>query len=160
MSAARPYLPSGRKVAEIIQADLKKIGIDVDIISYDWTTFLEKTYYGEHEMALMGWTGDNGDPDNFLYVLLSSKAADKPAQNIAFYRNKAFDDLLEQAKIITDRGERAKLYYKAQEIFHNDTPWVPLAHSVVVVPVRKNVMDFKIDPVGSRRFYKVWLKRD
>jgi len=47
---------------------------------------------------------------------------------------------------------------KAQEIFHKDIPWVPIAHSIVVVPVRKNVMDFELDPVGSRRFFKVWLK--
>lgn len=159
MSTTRPYLPNGRKVAEIIQADLKKIGIDVDIVSYDWATYLEKIYYGEHDLALMGWTGDNGDPDNFLYPLLSSRAADKPAQNIAFYRNKAFDALLEQAKIITDKDERAKLYMKAQEIFHKDIPWVPIAHSIVVVPVRKNVMDFELDPVGSRRFFKVWLSK-
>jgi ABC-type transport system substrate-binding protein len=146
-------------VAEIIQADLKKIGIDVDIISYDWATYLEKTYYGEHDMALMGWTGDNGDPDNFLYVLLSTRAADKPAQNIAFYRNKSFDSLLEKAKIITNKDERAKLYMKAQEIFHQDIPWVPIAYSIVVEPVRKEVMDFALDPVGSRRFFKVWLKK-
>jgi ABC-type transport system substrate-binding protein len=159
MSATRPYLPNGRKVAEIIQSDLKKIGIDVDIISYDWATYLEKTYYGEHDMALMGWTGDNGDPDNFLYVLLSTRAADKPAQNIAFYRNKSFDSLLEKAKIITNKDEREKLYMKAQEIFHQDIPWVPIAYSIVVEPVRKEVMDFALDPVGSRRFFKVWLKK-
>jgi ABC-type transport system substrate-binding protein len=159
MSTTRPYLPNGRKVAEIIQADLKKIGIDVDIISYDWATYIEKTYYGDHDMALMGWTGDNGDPDNFLYVLLSSNAANMPAQNIAFYRNKDFDSLLEKARTITDKKERAKLYMKAQEIFHRDIPWVPIAHSIVVEPVRKEVMDFKLDPVGSRRFYKVWLNK-
>lgn len=160
MPTPRPYLPNARKVAEVIQADLSKIGIKANIISYDWATYLQKTYYGEHDMALMGWTGDNGDPDNFLYVLLSSKAANKPAQNIAFYRNSKFDEIVEKAKIITDINTRTALYKKAQEIFHDDAPWVTLAYSLIVEPVRINVMDFQLDPVGSRRFFKVWLSKE
>ncbi|MEK7485713.1 MAG: ABC transporter substrate-binding protein, partial [Planctomycetota bacterium] len=77
MPVPRPYIPNGRKVAEAIQADLAKVGITIDIVSYEWGTYLDKTKYGEHSMALLGWTGDNGDPDNFLYVLLSSGAAQK-----------------------------------------------------------------------------------
>ena len=160
MAVPRPYIPDGRKIAEAIQSDLSNIGVKAKIISYDWGTYLEKTKYGEHSMALLGWTGDNGDPDNFLYVLLSSIAAKKPAQNIAFYRSKKFDALVEKAKVITNIEERAKLYMQAQEVFHEDVPWVPLAHSVVVVPVRKNVKGFKIDPTGSRRFDQVWFDKE
>ncbi|MGA1862020.1 ABC transporter substrate-binding protein [Deferribacter thermophilus] len=159
MPVPRPYMPNGRKVAEAIQADLAKVGIKAKIVSYDWGTYLQKTKYGEHSMALLGWTGDNGDPDNFLYVLLSSKAAVKPAQNIAFYKSKEFDELVEKAKVITDKEKRAELYRKAQEVFHKDVPWVPIAHSIVVEPMRKNVMGFKLDPVGKRRFHKVWLEK-
>ena len=71
MPVARPYNPNGRKVAEIMQAQFAEVGVDAEIVSYDWGTYLEKTDHGEHDMALLGWTGDNGDPDNFLWVLLS-----------------------------------------------------------------------------------------
>lgn len=158
MPVARPYNPNGKKVAEAIQADLAKVGITAEIVTYEWGTYLEKTNQGEHSMALLGWTGDNGDPDNFLYVLLSSGAAQKPAQNIAFFQNPEFDEFLTKAKISTDILERTQLYKKAQEIFHEQVPWVPLAHSVVVAPIRKNVEGFKLDPTGKRRFHQVYFK--
>ncbi|RME02570.1 MAG: ABC transporter substrate-binding protein [Planctomycetota bacterium] len=159
MPIQRPYMPNARKLAEAVQADLAKVGVRVKIVQYDWATYQQKLEQGEHGMALLGWTGDNGDPDNFLYVLLSSTAAEKPATNIAFFRNKEFDRLLEEAKVISDRKKRASLYRRAQEIFHREVPWVPLAHSVVVVPMNKRVEGFRIDPVGSRRFHKVYLRR-
>jgi ABC-type transport system substrate-binding protein len=159
MPVPRPYNPNGKKVAEAIQADLAKIGIKAKIVSYDWGTYLEKTKHGEHMMAQLGWTGDNGDPDNFLYVLLSSAAAQVPAQNIAFYKSEKFDKLIEEAKVTNDVAKRTELYKKAQEVFYEEVPWVPMAHSIVVEPMRKEVMDFKLDPVGKRRFDKVWLDK-
>jgi peptide/nickel transport system substrate-binding protein len=43
------------------------VGIDADIVTMDWATYLAKTRDGEQDMYMLGWTGDNGDPDNFLY---------------------------------------------------------------------------------------------
>jgi len=157
MPVSRPYFPDGRTVAEIAQANLAEVGIEAEIVSYDWGTYLDRTDSGEHQMALLGWTGDNGDPDNFLYVLLSSAAAEVPAGNIAFWRNDEFDALIEEAKTTFDYDTRVRLYEEAQEVFHDQAPWVPVAHSVVTVPVRSNVRDFVIYPTGKRVFYNVWL---
>ena len=160
MPVARPYNPNGRKVAEAMQADLAKVGIKVTIVSYDWGTYLKKSSMGEHDMVLLGWTGDNGDPDNFLNVLLSANAAKaKPAQNRAFWRNAEFTKLIDDAKIITDTAERTKLYERAQVIFEEEAPWKPIAHSIVVEPMLKSVNGFKLDPVGKRRFKEVWLAK-
>jgi len=157
MPVSRPYFPDGRTVAEIAQANLAEIGVTAEIVSFDWGTYLDRTDSGEHQMALLGWTGDNGDPDNFLYVLLSSEAAKVPAGNIAFWRNDEFDSLIEEAKTTFDQKRRTELYRKAQEVFHDQAPWVPIAHSVVTVPVRNTVRDFVIYPTGKRKFYDVWL---
>jgi ABC-type transport system substrate-binding protein len=157
MPVSRPYFPDGRKVAEIAQANLAEVGIRANIVSYDWGTYLDKTDSGEHSMALLGWTGDNGDPDNFLFVLLSIAAAQVPAGNIAFWENEEFNSLVEQAKGTFDVAERTALYRQAQEVFHEQAPWVPVAHSVVTVPVRSNVRDFVIYPTGKRVFRDVWL---
>lgn len=157
MPVSRPYFPDGRTVAVIAQANLAEVGIEAEIVSYDWGTYLDRTDSGEHQMALLGWTGDNGDPDNFLYVLLSSAAAEVPAGNIAFWRNDEFDALIEEAKTTFDHDRRVELYEDAQEVFHDQAPWVPVAHSVVTVPVRSNVEDFVIYPTGKRVFYDVWL---
>lgn len=159
MPVARPYNPNGRKVAEIMQAQLAKVGIEVEIVSYEWGTYLDKCDYGEHQAAMLGWTGDNGDPDNFLWVLLSKQAAEKPAGNIAFWKNDEFTDLIAEAKQEMDVAKRTELYEKAQVVFHDDAPWVPLAHSVVSEPMKESVQDFYLYPTGRRVFTKVWIKK-
>jgi ABC-type transport system substrate-binding protein len=159
MPVSRPYFPDGRKVAEIMQAQLKEVGIDAEIVSYEWGTYLDKTDTGEHSSALLGWTGDNGDPDNFLFVLLSIAAAEVPAGNIAFWKNEEFNNLILEAKETFDRDERTELYEQAQVIFHEEAPWIPVAHSVVTEPMQPYVMDFKLSPVGKRVFHQVWLDK-
>nr|WP_241154414.1 ABC transporter substrate-binding protein [Staphylospora marina] len=144
MTEPRPYMPDGKKVAEFIQADLAKIGIKAKIVTYDWQTYLDRTGKGEHAMALLGWSGDNGDPDNFLYVLLDKDNAKAPdAGNIAFYKSDAVHDLLIKAQQTSDVKERTQLYEKAQEIIKQDAPWVPLVHSVVPYAASKKVTGFK-----------------
>lgn len=157
MPVARPYNPNGRKVAEIMQAHLADVGVTAEIVSYDWGTYLEKTDHGEHDAALLGWTGDNGDPDNFLFVLLSIAAAEVPAGNIAFWKNEEFNSLVEEAKVTMDVAKRTALYEEAQVVFHEEAPWLPIAHSVVSEPMQNYVMDFQLSPVGKRQFYNVWL---
>ncbi|MCG7973422.1 MAG: ABC transporter substrate-binding protein, partial [Candidatus Thiodiazotropha taylori] len=159
MPVARPYNPDARKIAEIMQAQLAKINVEVEIISYEWGTYLDKTDNGEHQAAMLGWTGDNGDPDNFLFVLLSIPAAEVPAGNIAFWKNEEFNDLIVEAKQTADQATRARLYMKAQEIFHEEAPWVTIAHSVVTVPASIAVKDFVIYPTGLRVFKHVWLEK-
>ena len=159
MPVPRPYNPNGRKVAEAMQSDLAKVGIQAKIVSYDWGTYLQKTKMGEHDMCLLGWTGDNGDPDNFLFTLLSKAAANKPASNVAFWKNDKFNSLVEKAKITTSIKERTKLYEEAQVVFKKQAPWVTIANSIVVEPMLKKVHGFKLDPVGKRRFVKVWLSK-
>jgi ABC-type transport system substrate-binding protein len=159
MPVTRPYNPNGRRMAEIMQAQLAKVGIKAEIVSYEWGTYLDKTDHGEHDMALLGWTGDNGDPDNFLWVLLSIPSAEVPASNIAFWRNEKFNALIKQAKETPDVAKRTQLYMQAQEIFKEEAPWVTIAHSLVVAPMKKSVENFKLSPLGQRVFHEVWLNQ-
>ena len=160
MPVARPYMPDGRKVAEAIQGDLAKVGIKIKIVSYDWGTYLKKTGEGEHSMALMGWTGDIGDPDNFLYVLLDKDNAVKPAQNISFYKNDKLHEILVKAQQESNQDKRSVLYKQAQEIISADAPLVPLAHSIEVLPVLSTVKNYTMDPTGRRRFAEVWIDKN
>ena len=118
----RPYIPDGYALAEVLQSDLQDIGVETTIVTYDWGTYLAKTEVGEHDMAMLGWIADEGDPDNFFYYLLSKTYAEKPAFNIAFYRSDEMQDVLERARTSTDRGERIELYQQAQSIFLKWTP--------------------------------------
>ena len=154
MPVQRPYNPNAKLMAELMQADLKKVGIDAEIVSYEWGEYLKRGKAGEHEMLLQGWTGDNGDPDNFLYQLLSCSAS-KDGSNRARWCYKPFDDLITQAKQTSDVKKRTELYEKAQLVFKEEAPWVTIAHSVVYEPIRKNVTGYKVDPFGLHVFYGV-----
>ncbi len=155
MPVQRPYNPNARRMAEIMQADLAKVGITAKIVTFEWGEYLRRSRQGEHEMILLGWTGDNGDPDNFLYVLLGC-AATKGA-NRARWCHKPFDDLLIEAKRTTDPVRRTALYRKAQLIFKQAAPWFTIAHSIVFMPMRKEVVGYKMDPFGLHIFYGVDL---
>jgi dipeptide transport system substrate-binding protein len=157
MPVSRPYNPNARRMAEIIQEDWKKVGVEAEIVSYEWGEYLNRTKAGEHDTFLMGWTGDNGDPDNFLYVLLSCDAVG--GSNRAQWCNKEFDDLLINAKKTSDVAERTSYYKQAQVLFKEQAPWITIAHSVVYEPVRKEVKGFKIDPLGGHYFYGVSLDK-
>lgn len=157
MPVQRPYNPNARRMAEMIQADWQKIGVNAEIVTFEWGEYLKRSNNGEHETILLGWTGDNGDPDNFLSVLLSCSAA-KAGANRARWCDKEFDELLQQAKASSDVAERTKLYEKAQLVFKEKAPWATLAHSIVSQPIRNEVKNFKIDPLGGNYFYGVDLE--
>ncbi len=156
MPVQRPYNPNARRMAEIIQADWAKVGVKADIVSYEWGEYLKRTKDGEQQTFMLGWTGDNGDPDNFLAVLLGCDAVG--SANRARWCYKPFDDLIMKAKVVSSQAERAALYKEAQVIFKEQAPWVTIAHSVVFQPVRNEVVNWKIDPFGGDLFYGVDLK--
>ena len=96
-------------------------------------------------MGMLGWTGDNGDPDNFLHTLLGCASAQSASgSNIAKFCHKPFDDLVVKAKRTSDQAERTKLYEQAQVIFKEQAPWFTIAHAVQLKPIRKEVVDFKL----------------
>ena len=160
MPVSRPYMFDPQKIATAIQADLKAVGIDAEIVTYDWGTYLQKTENGEHPMALLGWTADYADPDDFLYVLLDSDSATVgSAGNIAFYRNPEVHNLNIQAQRETDQTKRAEIYKKVQEIVHNDAPWVPLAHAKQILVFNKNVKGFVLYPTGDYHFETVTITK-
>ncbi len=157
MPVQRPYNPNARRMAELIQEDWSNIGVDAEIVSYEWGEYLERSKDVERNGAvLLGWTGDNGDPDNFLAVLLGCDGVG--GSNRAQWCDEEFEALIQQAKQETDQAERVKLYEEAQTVFKEKAPWATIAHSIVYKPVRKEVTGFKIDPFGGHVFYGVALE--
>jgi len=154
LPVSRPYNPNGKKMGEMMQADLKKVGIKAKLVTYDWPTYLAKSKNGEHEMLQMGWTGDNGDPDNFLHVLLGCSAVEAGA-NRARWCEKSFEKLINQAKVTSNIKERTRLYKKAQEVFKKEAPWVTLAHAKVYRAMSAKLEGYKIDPFGGDYFDRV-----
>lgn len=158
LPVTRPYNPNGKKMGEMIQADLLKIGIKAKLVTFDWPTYLSKSRQGEHQMIQMGWTGDNGDPDNFLNVLLGC-ASVETGSNLARWCHKEFTSLLDKAKRTSDMKIRTKLYQKAQNIFNKEVPWAPIAHSIIYRAMSNKVKGYKIDPLGGDIFKTVELAK-
>lgn len=147
MPVPRPYMPDGAKVAEVIQKNLADIGVTANIVSYEWATYLEKASKGEADAFLLGWTGDNGDADNFIYALLDKDNIG--SNNYTYYENDELHDILIAAQTEVDEDKRNELYAKAQEIVHADAPWVPLAHSTPLLAGSADITGFKAHPTGS-----------
>ncbi len=92
MPVQRPYNPNARRIAELMQADLAKVGIKAEIKSFEWGEYRKRMQNGEHQMGMLGWTGDNGDPDNFLHTLLGCAAAKSNGSNVAKWCYQPFED--------------------------------------------------------------------
>ena len=157
MPVQRPYNPNAKLMAEMLQADWAKIGLKVKIVSYEWGEYIKRAKNGEHDAMIYGWTGDNGDPDNWLGVLYSCAAV--KGSNYAKWCDPAYDKLIRQAKVSSDKAQRVKLYQQAQLILKQQVPITPIANSTVFQPLRKEVSDFKISPFGLTPFYGVGINK-
>jgi peptide/nickel transport system substrate-binding protein len=140
-------------VAEAIQADLRSVGINATLQAFEWGPYLDKTERGEHNLALAGWTGDNGDPDNFLYSLLDKDSAIPPgAQNVCFWKNEEFHRLMMAAQGTMNKSERARYYLQALKIVHDEAPTVPLVHTAPPIVFKRTVAGYIPNPDNSEPF--------
>ncbi|OOF69843.1 ABC transporter substrate-binding protein [Rodentibacter caecimuris] len=145
--------PNPKRMAELIMADWAKIGVKANPVTFEWADYVKRAKAGELTAGIFGWSGDNGDPDNFLSPLLSSSNAGN--SNMARFKNAEFDALLNQAIGLTDQNARAALYKQAQVIAHEQAPWIPVAHSVGFAPLSKRVKGYVQSPFGYDAFYGV-----
>ena len=156
MPVQRPYNPNAKRMAEMIQADLAKIGVEATLVSYEWGEYRKRMQAGEHITGMLGWTGDNGDPDNFFGVLLGCDSEGKPnGNNIPKWCNAKFQEAVNKAAEIADQAERIKLYKEAQKIQAEEVPLVNMAHSTVFEATRKNVQGYLVSPLGAHEFQNV-----
>lgn len=151
MPVQRAYNPNAMKMAELIQAYLQDVGIQVNIISYEWSTFRERLTEGLHDSVLIGWSADNGDPDNFYRPLLSCSAI-KSGTNRAMWCSDEYDLLINKALEYTEISERTYFYGKANELLAEQLPLIPIAHASRYQAHRKNLDGLVINPYGGVRF--------
>jgi peptide/nickel transport system substrate-binding protein len=159
MPVSRPYFPVPTEIAEAIQADLAAVGITVELFTEDWGTYLQDTEAGKHAMAMLGWTGDNGDPDNFLNVLYSQdKATVATAGNIGFKKNPKFQELLDKALLNYDQAARALLYEEANELLVEQCSHIFIAHADQNLAFLSTVHGYIIHPTSRKFFATVWME--
>ena len=143
--------------AQLLQADLAKVGIKADIRVIEWGELIRRAKAGEHDLLFMGWAGDNGDPDNFLTPQFSC-AAVKSGTNFARYCDKTLDSLISEGKTLSDQDKRSALYQKAQGLIQQQAVWLPLAHPTAYALTRKDVQGYQVSPFGRQDFSTVSVK--
>jgi peptide/nickel transport system substrate-binding protein len=145
-----------------IQADLKAVGVDCQIQTFEWGSYLEKVIVppdkAEFDLFEMSWIGDNGDPDNHLYILLSGEQWPPAGYDMGFYKNDKLDPILKEARTTLDRAKRTELYQQAQKLIAEDPPWIIVDHETQIVVMDKKIKDFKLHPTGPFRFENVWIE--
>lgn len=145
-SNPRPYNPiNGQALAEAVQGYLTKVGVTATIDAYDWTTYKAKLKAGDYDVCFYGWTGDNGDPDNFM-MLMSS---DDPIMNVARYSNQEYKNLIAKGAVTPSGTERSKIYSQLETLAAQNAVWLPISHGKSLSAYRSNVKDFYFHMTGS-----------
>ncbi|WP_027633779.1 glutathione ABC transporter substrate-binding protein [Clostridium hydrogeniformans] len=146
------------QIAQIVQSNLKEIGIEVEIVSLEWGSYLERTAKGEHDMFILGWTTVTADADYGLYPLYHSKQHGS-AGNRSFYTNPEVDKLLDKAKTSTNQDERKELYDKAVTLITGEAPEIMLYYKKQNVGMQKKVEGFKLSPAGHHSLKNVTISK-
>lgn len=128
------------KLATVLQAQLKEIGINVDIQVIEWGTYLQKTAEGL-PLFIMGWTTVTADADNGLYANFHSSAWGSQG-NRSFYKNEKVDELLDGGRAEFDQEKRKAMYQEACQIIYDDAGWDFLAAELYNLGMRDNVQGF------------------
>ena len=144
--------------AQMLQADLAKVGIKAEIRTIEWGELIRRAKAGEHDLLFMGWAGDNGDPDNFLSPQFAC-AAVKSGTNFARFCDNRLDQLINAGRTTNDQSVRSRLYQQAQTLIQQQALWLPLAHPTAAALLRQGVEGYQVSPFGRQDFSKVSVSR-
>jgi cationic peptide transport system substrate-binding protein len=154
MPVQRAYNPNAMKMAQLMKSYLADVGVNVNIISYDWNIFRENLRLGLHDSVLIGWNADNGDPDNFYRPLLTCEAIPS-GTNRAMWCSPEYDALVEQALLTDNFDERTEFYHQANTLLFEQMPLVPIAHAFQYQATRADIENMQVNPFGGIRFDSV-----
>ncbi len=161
MPITRDYMPDPEKAGARIQKNLKAAGIDVEVKTVEWRQYIDKLYRGQHDLAILGWTADIPDPDNFFSPFwMPVSGIQSNSTNISGYTSESMTRLIQEGRQTVDPDKRSKIYKELCEVFNEDLPWFVIAHSVITIPMSDRVMNFQLHSTSVRRFNKIWLRKE
>ena len=157
MPVTRFYFPAAKEVGEGMAANLNSAGFNVELyLEGDWPTYLGGRRNGTlMGLYLLGWGGDNGDPDNFLGYFYSTGA--EPIMREGWYQNADLAAILQEAVTLPDPEARAALYRQAEQMLHDDVARVWLGHNNTPLILSAAVQGYVPQPVGAENFEHVYF---
>lgn len=144
-------------LAEVLQSQLKGIGIKVNIQVLEYGTFVEQVNAGDSEMFIISWRNATGDADYNQFNLFHT-SSQGGAGNTFFYSNDEVDRLIEAARREKDEQKRLDLYAEAQELEMADSPYIPVRVIENMAAVSKNIEGFAISPSGYLEINNISIK--
>ncbi len=145
MPVSRPYYPTPQPIAETFQAQLADVGINVKLVTEDWGVYIDNWEAGKkHGLVMLGWTGDYGDPNNFLMTHFGPGNVAE-----AGYRNEELWNLLQQAAAATNEDEAIRLFHEAGRIINEDIPRIPIVHAPPVNAAKQGLEGWTPAVTGS-----------
>lgn len=156
---ARPYMPNGRRAAEMIQSDWAAIGVKAEIMTFEWAEYISRSRAGEAQVGMFGGIWDFPDPSQIPNNYFACDSAGKPSpSNIGAWCNDDFNAAMTEAGAITDQAKRAELYVKAQQVLHDDVPAVILGGADQVTAVSRKVKNYHPAVFGTPRLSGVTVE--
>jgi peptide/nickel transport system substrate-binding protein len=148
---SRPYMPDPKRNFEAFAASLNKSGFKVVPHSAPWSPdYLGRVNGGNAgALNLIGWTGDYGDPDNFLGTNFQAPSAQWGFENEELF------NLLDKAEVETDEAKRIALYKEANRKVMDFLPGVPYVHTEPALAFDANVKGYIPSPVTLEQFSTV-----
>jgi ABC-type transport system substrate-binding protein len=143
----RGYLPEPALVAQDIQAQLKDLGITVNIVVMESGAFLDAADRGDLPMYLLGWGADYPDQTNFLDYHFGAGASDQFGAEFT-----DLTDILTEAASLADPDGRIKLYTEANNLIKQHVPMVPVAHGGSATAFKADVTGAHASPLGNETF--------
>jgi peptide/nickel transport system substrate-binding protein len=153
-SNPRPYNARGDVLAQTIAGYLNKAGVEVDITTYSWTDYKSKVQTEPFDICFYGWTGDNGDPDNFMNLLADSNWS----MNVAHWDDADYKVLIRQGLETPAGSARDAIYKQCEEMVAEKQPWMVISHSKNLVGLNPGIKNFFYHQTGSvflKDVYKV-----
>ncbi len=145
-----PQYPELLKTGEVVQQQLKAIGIDLAIEQVDVSVWFDRFVKGDYEMT-SAYQERTIDPDNFYALVLKSGGS----INTTGYANPAFDALIEQARTETDDAARKDLYEQARAIVWKDNPLIFAHYETINYLMNKDVVGSTVNPTLELRLEDV-----
>ena len=149
---SRPYMPDPTANFEAFKADLEAVGFKVVPKTAPWRGgYLDDVNGGNAQIYLLGWTGDYGDPDNFIGTFFRTK------QPVWGFDNKQVFDALTKARDTQDIKTRTKLYEDANKLIMDFLPGVPYVHTEPALAFAPGITGYVPSPVSIESFASVSL---
>ena len=141
-------------VAQAIQQDWAKLGINVNLENQEWKVFLSTRQNGGYQIARHGWSGDYVDPMTFLDLWVTNGG-----NNDAGYSNPKYDELVNAAKVEADVNKRWNMLKEAEDTLMEDMPVIPLYYYTLPKAMKPEVKGVRVSMLGHVYFDRAYIEQ-